>query len=206
MGVKGDGKTTVATAIMHKLDQTTVIIDVARQFDANEYRIVTNMISELKYHLLNPIWSEAFRNGRMQIVFRPNDRDIKREVEKACDVLKKVPNILIYFEEMELYADGYLNKNSSIFNIVYLMRNRGHTIIVVAKQAAKLSGLIKDMFDYFFLGSLESERSLAFFKDLGGKDLVSKIKATKLREFLVVGRRGYTQRFKLDHGIARLLK
>lgn len=205
MGVKGDGKTTVATALMHQLDQPTVIIDVARQFDACDYRIVTYSIAELKYYLLNPIWSKAFRKGKLQIVFRPGEK-IKKDIERACDVLKKVPNILIYFEEMEIYADNYLNKSSSIFNIVYLMRNRGHTIIVVAKQAAKLSGLIKDMFDYFFLGSLESERSLAFFKDLGGKDLVSKIKATKHQEFLIVGRRAYTKRFKLDHKIARIVK
>ena len=205
MGNKNDGKTTVGNYIAHKLNKPTIIIDPAREFSKKDYRIFCYSLNEIKYYLNNDEWQKAIKSANMQIVFRPPHNNVKKSINAVCKELMTHKGYCIFFDEMELYADRYLNKNDEIYNIVYLLRNRQHDIIVVSKKASDLSGLIKDMFDFIFVGNLETKNSLNFFKDLGGEGLVNEIKNTPFREFLVIGRRGYKTRFKLDGRIAKIL-
>lgn len=205
LGSKGDGKTTIGTYLVHKFDQATVIFDVARQFDKRDYRIFVNSVSQLQYYLNNKEWRKSFYSGSLQLVYRPDTQNLQGDIESACNVLKSVHNITIFFEEMELYADSYLNKKSPIFDICYLMRNRGHTIICVAKQAGKLSNLIKEMGDYFFIGKLRSKSALRFFDEIGGKELTKEIQGTSAGEFLILDRGGVTTPYKLSNKIAKII-
>lgn len=203
LGTKGDGKTTIGTYLMHRLNKPSVVFDVAKQFDKRDYRIFCYSVDELKYHLNNKHWRQSFYKGKLQIIYRP--KNLKEDIEEACKILADVHGILIYFEEMELYANQYLTNKSPIFDICYLMRNRRHTVIVVAKQAGKLSGLIKDLGDYFFIGQLRTRSALGFFDDVGGKALTERIKNTRKGDFLILDGDGGVTPFKLSSKIAKLI-
>jgi len=205
MGNKNDGKTTNASYIIHKLNKPCVVIDPAREFQKKDYRIFCYTIEEFLYYMNNENWQRAIKISKMQIICRPPHGDAKNFVNKICKELMSHENYSILFDEMELYADRYLTKKDEIYNVVYLLRNRQHDIVVVSKKASELSGLIKDMFDYIFVGNLETKNSLNFFKDLGGDELVNMIKKLRFREFLIVGRRGYRDHFKLNNKIAKIL-
>lgn len=205
MGTKNDGKTTAGNYLLGLLDKPSIIIDPAREFEKKEYRIFCYSVQEVKYYLNNEEWQKAIKTAKMQIVFRPAHGDSKKQINAICKELMNKKGYAIFFDEMELYADRYLTKKDEIFNIVYLLRNRQHDIIVISKKASELSGLIKDMFDYMFVGNLETKNSLKFFDDLGGAELVEDIKKTSFREFLVIGRRGYRNKFRLDSKIAKIL-
>ena len=205
LGTMGDGKTTVGNYIVHKLKQPCVIFDPADEFPKNEYRFICHSVSEVLYYLRNKDTLKSIRKANMQIVFKVPLTDTRDKVNEVCKELLTIKGFCIFFDEMELYADRYLNKNHEIFHTIYLLRNKQHNIVCVAKRAAELSPLIKSMFTYIFVGSLEQKIDLNFFRDLGGKELEQDIKKVKFRNFLIIGRRGFRKTFTLNSKIAKIL-
>jgi len=205
LGTMGDGKTTVGNYIVHKLKKPCVIFDPANEFAKNEYRYICHSVSEVLYYLRNKDILRAIRKANMQIVFKVPLTDTRDKVNAVCKELLKLKGFIIFFDEMELYADRYLNKNHEIFHTIYMLRNKQHDIVAVAKRAAELSPLIKTMFTYMFVGNLEQKIDLNFFLDLGGKELAKEIRKVKFRHFLIIGRRGYKRDFTLNSKIAKIL-
>lgn len=206
MGNKNDGKTTAANYIDSVLKNPSIIVDPAKEFGKKDYRIKCHTIREVEYYLNNDSWKKALYTANMQLIYRPTLLDTKTDVNLLCQELLNYRNLTIVFDEMDLYADRWLTKKDAIYKLVFLSRNLNHNIIIVSKKPSELAGIIKSMFDYIFVSKLEANNDLEFFKKHGGDDLVRDIKSLDYREFLIIGRREFRQKFKLDSKIAKILQ
>jgi hypothetical protein len=207
-GVKHDGKTTVAVYLMEQLDKPSIIIDRTLQFSENTaYRVIVRGLNELRLYCLNPVYRKSFYKGKLQLIFRTATKERTKEIEKALQLINdNLSNITILFEEMELYADYYLNKNSPIFETLYLSRNNKFDIICVIKEISNLNKLVRNATDYFFLGRIKDPNAKKYFNTRSENQYKDYIKKIEIRKFLITDLTDYWKVFTLNQRVLKIIK
>ena len=192
---------------MEKINKPSIIIDVVEQFEANKsYRVLIKGISNLRQYLSNQHSRKAFYKGKLQIVFRPTQKDFFNEIENVVEMLfLEHKDIFILFDEMETYADRYLTKSSNIYTLFYKSRNRNIDLICVIKQIRNLSDLVRDATDLFFLGNVKSVSAKKYFNERSDNRYKNEIKSLNFREFLVTDLDSYWGRIQLRKTIVNII-
>lgn len=212
IGGAGSGKTTLATFDMYLRTKPVIIIDTISQFPKTDFRMVTSSINELRFWLNNERYSKAIRRANLQIAFRPNHDYLQQHIDKAIKIIRDFRSCVIYFEELELYADQYLNKNSPLYGLFSLARNRDHDIILTVKSATSLKNNIRESINTFYLSNHSTDELIKFIlkQYKGDKDqkaaLEKTIKNLKDKEFIRLENGVNTGIYKLNKKTANKLK
>ena len=210
IGQKGSGKTTLATYEMLFRNEPVIIIDTIRQFGELDYRYIANSLSELRFYLFNPTYSKVIRRGNFQVSFRPKFSDLKKEIDEAIKMLFDFKNCSIYFEEIELYTDQYINNKSPLFSLFSLSRNRGHNLIITAKTLTTFKNNLREAIDYFYLSNHSTDELIKFvLKQFTKGDkarIEGIIRGLKDKEFLKISRGKNLGIFKINKQTANKLK
>lgn len=207
IGVKNDGKTTIGKYIIEVINKPTIIIDIAEQFDDKKsYQRKVKGLTELKFYLENKSFRSAFIKAKQTIIYRFNTQDKAKEAEKVFQYINdSIRNITIFCEELELYADNYLNRRSPIFETMYLSRNKGYTIINVVKEISMLSKLIKSATDFFILGRIRDLNAQKYFNERSLKRFEKEIKDLKHRQFLITDLVDFWEVFQLKEKMFNII-
>jgi hypothetical protein len=207
-GVKNDGKSTVGAYLMEQLNKPTIIIDRTLQFSENTaYRVIVRGLSELSLYCKNSVYKNSFYKGKLQLIFRTTTDKRTAEIEAALELVNRnLSNITIFLEEMELYADSYLNKNSPIFETLYLSRNKKFDIICVIKEINNLNKIVRSATDYFFLGRIRDLNAIKYFNQRSENEYKNYIKKIKSRTFLITDLTDTWRVFTLNQNILKIIK
>ena len=206
-GVKGDGKTLLAVYYMEKINKPTIIIDVARQFtNSRKFRTVVKGVQELKYELNHN--RKSFMKYKTQIVFRPETKDITKEIEEVIEFvdMEEIENICIFFDEIETYATSKITNKSSLYKLFYISRNMNIDIISVVKTFGDLSRLIKGQTDYFAISKMNEINSIKFLDQRSNNKFSPRMKELNKHEFLVTDLNNTWTKIKLDKKIIRIIE
>ena len=122
-------------------------------------------VNALRYELMNKSNRELFIKGKFQLIFRPQTNNITKEVEDVIQTVldENIQHINILFDEIEIYADNYISKNSPIFQLFYISRNRDINIISVVKVVGMLHRIVKLQTDYFMISQIDDTNAEKFF-------------------------------------------
>ena len=206
-GMKNDGKTTLGLYYLEMLNRPSIIIDVTEQFQEDrKYRKIVRGVQALRYELINN--KDLFMKGKFQLIFRPKTSDITKEVEAVIQTVldEYVEHINIFFDELEIYADNYLTKKSSIYQLYYISRNRKINIIAVVKVIGMVSRLIRAQTDYFAMSQITDNNSRKYFMNESEGKIKEHLRVLGPHEFLVTDLKKYFKKFKLQSHTIKALE
>jgi hypothetical protein len=151
-----------------------VVLDIQREYDV-PYLLRVDDLPDLKKFL-----SENYSAQNFAIAWTP---DSTKELPAFLDLVYETGNLWVVFEEVNLKGLGNLwSPDSTFIDIVNFGRNRGISMICVAKRPAQVTRDLTSQADVIISFRQDEPRDIQYLKDFCGpgvEDVVAKLQGHK---------------------------